>query len=171
MRIHYGIWRQGAVTSNKLSFHFIVESIIRAWGFNLQETCSKHTGHSPSHKTSLKQNENNTKSYCILIFWPLSPLPFPSDFLHYSINCLPFCLKQGYLVNWDVQRQVWEHTFGKEVMNLEPPETSIIITEPYFNFGSIQDAMNEVFFEEYQFQAIHRTNGKNEVWLTTIPFQ
>ncbi|KAJ8032214.1 Actin-related protein 6 [Holothuria leucospilota] len=70
---------------------------------------------------------------------------------------LPF--QKGYLVNWDVQRQVWEHIFGKEVMNLEPPETSIIITEPYFNFGSIQDAMNEVFFEEYQFQAIHRTNA------------
>ena len=82
------------------------------------------------------------------------------NLFHFIHFCLCNCLLQGYLVNWDVQRQVWEHMFGKEVMNLEPPDTSIVITEPFFNFGSIQEAMNEVFFEEYQFQAIHRTNGK-----------
>lgn len=70
---------------------------------------------------------------------------------------LPF--QKGYLVNWDLQRQVWEHIFSKDVMSLEPPETTIIITEPYFNFSSIQDATNEVFFEEYQFKALHRTNA------------
>jgi hypothetical protein len=39
-------------------------------------------------------------------------------------------------------------------------ETTIIVTEPYFNFLSIQETMNEVLFEEYQFRAAHRTNGK-----------
>uniref|UniRef100_A0A3P9H9M9 Actin related protein 6 n=1 Tax=Oryzias latipes TaxID=8090 RepID=A0A3P9H9M9_ORYLA len=35
----------------------------------------------------------------------------------------------------------------------------IIITEPYFNFTSIQESMNEILFEEYQFQSALRING------------
>uniref|UniRef100_A0A8C4PWY1 Actin related protein 6 n=2 Tax=Eptatretus burgeri TaxID=7764 RepID=A0A8C4PWY1_EPTBU len=38
-------------------------------------------------------------------------------------------------------------------------ETNIIMTEPYFNFRSIQESMNEILFEEYQFHAICRING------------
>lgn len=38
-------------------------------------------------------------------------------------------------------------------------DTNIIITEPYFNFTSIQESMNEILFEEYQFQAVLRVNG------------
>lgn len=37
-------------------------------------------------------------------------------------------------------------------------DTSIIITEPYFNFTSIQESMNEILFEEYQFQSALRIN-------------
>uniref|UniRef100_A0A8C9F8C0 Actin related protein 6 n=1 Tax=Pavo cristatus TaxID=9049 RepID=A0A8C9F8C0_PAVCR len=37
-------------------------------------------------------------------------------------------------------------------------DTNIIITEPYFNFSSIQESMNEILFEEYQFQAVLRVN-------------
>lgn len=39
-------------------------------------------------------------------------------------------------------------------------DTNIIITEPYFNFSSIQESMNEILFEEYQFQAVLRVNGE-----------
>lgn len=70
---------------------------------------------------------------------------------------LPF--QKGYLVNWDVQKQVWDYAFGKEVLNLKPTESSIILTEPHYNFPTIQEAMNEIFFEEYQFQSILRTNA------------
>ncbi|KAG7232222.1 hypothetical protein INR49_009415 [Caranx melampygus] len=70
---------------------------------------------------------------------------------------LPF--QKGYLVNWDVQRKVWDHLFGKEMFKVEFADTSIIITEPYFNFTSIQESMNEILFEEYQFQSALRTNA------------
>ncbi|XP_071791949.1 actin-related protein 6-like [Asterias amurensis] len=70
---------------------------------------------------------------------------------------LPF--QKGYLVNWDVQRQVWEHTFGKDALNLECEETNVVFAEPYFDFSSIQEALNEIFFEEYNFKAILRTNA------------
>lgn len=70
---------------------------------------------------------------------------------------LPF--QKGYLVNWDVQRKVWEHLFGKEMFKVDFADTSIIVTEPYFNFTSIQESMNEILFEEYQFQSVLRTNA------------
>ncbi|CAJ0924388.1 unnamed protein product [Ranitomeya imitator] len=69
---------------------------------------------------------------------------------------LPF--QKGYLVNWDVQRQVWDYLFGKEMFQVDFVESNIIITEPYFNFSSIQESMNEILFEEYQFQAALRVN-------------
>lgn len=40
-------------------------------------------------------------------------------------------------------------------------DTSIVITEPYFNFSSIQESMNEILFEEYQFQSALRINGSS----------
>uniref|UniRef100_A0A3Q3AGE7 Actin related protein 6 n=1 Tax=Kryptolebias marmoratus TaxID=37003 RepID=A0A3Q3AGE7_KRYMA len=42
---------------------------------------------------------------------------------------------------------------------VEFADTSIIITEPYFNFSSIQESMTEILFEEYQFQSALRTNA------------
>lgn len=70
---------------------------------------------------------------------------------------LPF--QKGYLVNWDVQRKVWDHLFGKEMFKVDFADTSIVITEPYFNFTTIQESMNEILFEEYQFQSVLRING------------
>uniref|UniRef100_A0A8D3DMC6 Actin-related protein 6 n=1 Tax=Scophthalmus maximus TaxID=52904 RepID=A0A8D3DMC6_SCOMX len=70
---------------------------------------------------------------------------------------LPF--QKGYLVNWDVQRKVWDHLFGKEMFKVDFADTSVVITEPYFNFTSIQESMNEILFEEYQFQSALRTNA------------
>ncbi|XP_055011374.1 actin-related protein 6 isoform X2 [Boleophthalmus pectinirostris] len=80
-----------------------------------------------------------------------SSIFFP--FRNLSLRC------QGYLVNWDVQRKVWDHLFGKEMFKVDFADTSIIITEPYFNFTSIQESMNEILFEEYQFQSVLRTNA------------
>uniref|UniRef100_A0A673G1Y0 Actin-related protein 6 n=1 Tax=Sinocyclocheilus rhinocerous TaxID=307959 RepID=A0A673G1Y0_9TELE len=70
---------------------------------------------------------------------------------------LPF--QKGFLVNWDVQRKVWDHLFGKEMFKVDFTDTNIVITEPYFNFSSIQESMNEILFEEYQFQSALRINA------------
>jgi len=69
---------------------------------------------------------------------------------------MPF--QKGFLVNWDIESQVWNHIFGKEGFAVECPETDLIFTEPYFNFNSIKDAINEVFFEEYDFKSVYITN-------------
>ena len=67
---------------------------------------------------------------------------------------LPF--QRGYVVNWDTQRQVWDYVFGGDVLKLQCEEHSVVVSEPVFNFRSIQDAMNEIFFEDYKFSSILR---------------
>lgn len=70
---------------------------------------------------------------------------------------LPF--QKGYLLNWDIQRKVWDYTFGKNVLNLDQNEIGIVMTEPHFNFSCNKSVMNEMFFEEYNFDRIFRTNA------------
>ena len=66
---------------------------------------------------------------------------------------------QGYLVNWEVQKTVWDYVFGKDVFGINHANTTMIVTEPIFNFTSCQEAMSEIFFEEYEVDALLRTNG------------
>ncbi|XP_068248580.1 actin-related protein 6-like [Palaemon carinicauda] len=70
---------------------------------------------------------------------------------------LPY--QKGYLVNWDIQKTVWDYMFGKDVFNVNHSNTTMIITEPYFNFTSIQEGLSEIFFEEYDVDALLRINA------------
>lgn len=62
-------------------------------------------------------------------------------------------------MNWDIQKTVWDYIFSKECCKADFSETPLIVTEPYFNFTSIQEGMTEMFFEEYEFQSLLRING------------
>lgn len=64
------------------------------------------------------------------------------------------------MLNWDVQKTVWDYMFSKDCCRANFSEMPLIVTEPYFNFSTIQEGMTEMFFEEYEFQALLRTNGK-----------
>lgn len=70
--------------------------------------------------------------------------------------CVPF--QKGYLVNCDLQKQVWDYAFATHLGNpsLYFKDDSIILTEPLFNFPSIQDLTDQLFFEEYQFNELVR---------------
>ncbi|XP_075727815.1 actin-related protein 6 isoform X2 [Rhipicephalus microplus] len=70
---------------------------------------------------------------------------------------LPF--QKGYLVNWEVEKQVWDYMFGKDVFNVQFEETCLILTEPYFNFPSIRESLVEVLYEEYQFHSLLLTTA------------
>ncbi|CAH1396441.1 unnamed protein product [Nezara viridula] len=70
---------------------------------------------------------------------------------------LPF--QKGLLINWDYQKTVWDYVFSKECCPSNFSETPVIITEPYFNFASIQEATAEIFFEEYECQSFLRMNA------------
>lgn len=63
---------------------------------------------------------------------------------------LPF--QKGYLINWDVQKTVWDYLFSQDCCSVSFANNPLIITHPVFNFHSIQEAMAEIFFEEYEFE-------------------
>ena len=58
--------------------------------------------------------------------------------------------------------------FGKSVLNVGFSDANLIITEPHFNFNSIQETTNEVLFEEYGFDSILRCNA---TWLSQYKIQ
>ena len=67
--------------------------------------------------------------------------------------------QKGYLVNWDIQRQVWDHAFGANVMNFDCSATRLLLTEPLFNFPSIRVTQLEVLVEEYGFPSLAVTTA------------
>ena len=77
---------------------------------------------------------------------------------------LPF--QRGYLVNWEHQKTVWDYVYGKTCLNFDPSTKDLIFTEPYFNFGSIQEGLSEMHFEEYRFKA--RTSVSHDVTTTSL---
>jgi actin-related protein 6 len=68
---------------------------------------------------------------------------------------LPF--QKGYLVNWEHQKTIWDYLFSPTCCGVEPSAKNIIFSEPYFNFCSLQEGLNEVLFEEYRFRQVLRT--------------
>ncbi|KAI9351645.1 actin-like protein ARP6 [Pilaira anomala] len=67
---------------------------------------------------------------------------------------LPF--EKGLLVNWGIEKRIWDRAFTK-VAQIEPKESRLIVTEPYFNLPAIQDSYDQVIFEEYEFGSCYRT--------------
>lgn len=70
---------------------------------------------------------------------------------------LPF--QKGYLMNWDIQKTVWDYILSKECCSANISNCPTIITEPIFNFSPMQEAMGEIFFEEYEAQSILLINS------------
>ncbi|KIP04446.1 hypothetical protein PHLGIDRAFT_25604 [Phlebiopsis gigantea 11061_1 CR5-6] len=71
--------------------------------------------------------------------------------LHYR---LPF--EKGYLVDWDAQKAIWDGIFTTDYLMLDPTESSLLMTEPYFNLPNLQDVYDQFVFEEYEFQSYYR---------------
>ncbi|UXI15436.1 DNA repair and recombination protein RadA [Sarcoptes scabiei] len=70
---------------------------------------------------------------------------------------LPFT--KGFLVNWDIQRQIWDYVF-RNVLKLNNDgknrfsNIGLLITEPVFNFPQIRQLMIKILFEDYGFGKI-----------------
>ncbi|KAG8181275.1 hypothetical protein JTE90_022213 [Oedothorax gibbosus] len=70
---------------------------------------------------------------------------------------LPFT--RGFLDNWEVEKQVWDHIFGSDMYNVNFNDTCLIATEPHFNFVALKEAMIEVIFESLEFNSLYLTNS------------
>ena len=69
--------------------------------------------------------------------------------------------QKGYVVNWDIERQLFDHVLGPSHLSINPPETDLIFTEPPFNFASIRDTLDEILFEEFGFRSVTRCTAAN----------
>ncbi|XP_053206577.1 actin-related protein 6-like [Panonychus citri] len=69
---------------------------------------------------------------------------------------LPF--NKGFPINWDVQRQVLDHAFYKNLkIEGSNKEKVFLYTEPYFNFRQVRETMLEVLYEEYGFGTLAKS--------------
>ncbi|KAJ7173813.1 actin-related protein Arp6 [Mycena filopes] len=74
----------------------------------------------------------------------------------YSALSYRLPLEKGYVVDWDAQKAIWDGILSDEVLNVNPTESTLLITEPYFNLPKIQEVYDQFIFEEYEFQAQFR---------------
>ena len=71
-------------------------------------------------------------------------------------NCFLFKQQKLFLTikfnrNWEDMCHVWDYTFGKEKMNINPRECKILLTEPPMNPTTNREKMIEVstFFNKF----------------------
>ncbi|KAJ3507482.1 hypothetical protein NLJ89_g6281 [Agrocybe chaxingu] len=67
---------------------------------------------------------------------------------------LPF--ERGYLVDWDIEKCVWDGIFSDQVLRVDTTQAALLMTEPYFNLPKLQDDCDQLVFEEYEFSSYYR---------------
>ncbi|CAL3961877.1 hypothetical protein PZA11_000807 [Diplocarpon coronariae] len=70
-------------------------------------------------------------------------------------------MEKGYIVNWEAEKEIWEHEFFDEKANLhcDPKETGLIITEAPNALPVLQGHCDQIVFEEFGFARYLRANG------------
>ncbi|XP_062149239.1 actin-related protein 6 [Alnus glutinosa] len=63
-------------------------------------------------------------------------------------------LDRGYLINPDLQREIWAHLFSS-LLHVNPSQSSLLLTEPLFALPSVQRATDELVFEDFNFKALY----------------
>jgi len=62
-------------------------------------------------------------------------------------------LERGCLVNWDTQAEVWSRALGAEVLNVNPADSTLLLTEIPMCPTAIQDTLDEMVFEHFGFHS------------------
>lgn len=82
-------------------------------------------------------------------------------------------VEKGYLVNWEVQKEIWEHSFfdektvrSKEMRIATPEETTLVLTEAPNALPVLQKNADEMVMEEWGFGGYVRCTGTRCEYLT-----
>ncbi|XP_010230761.1 actin-related protein 6 [Brachypodium distachyon] len=62
-------------------------------------------------------------------------------------------IDRGYLINTEVQREVWERVL-RNLLQVDPTNSSLLLVEPQFNPPGLQHATDELVFEEFGFKSL-----------------
>jgi actin-related protein 6 len=70
-------------------------------------------------------------------------------------------VEKGYLVNWEAEKEIWEHEFfeSKAKLQCDPSDTSLILTEAPNALPALQTNCDQVAFEEFGFTRYLRITG------------
>jgi actin-related protein 6 len=71
-------------------------------------------------------------------------------------------VEKGYLVNWEAEKEIWEHEFfdPKASLHCDPAETGLILTEAPNALPALQTNCDQVAFEEFGFARYLRVAGR-----------
>ncbi|KAI4121874.1 MAG: hypothetical protein LQ338_006117 [Usnochroma carphineum] len=70
-------------------------------------------------------------------------------------------VEKGYLVNWEVEKTIWDSIFldGRSKLYCDPHSTNLILTEASNTMAALQTNCDQVVFEEYGFASYSRHIG------------
>lgn len=70
-------------------------------------------------------------------------------------------VEKGYLVNWEAEKEIWEHEFfdEKAPLHCDPKETGLILAEAPNALPALQNFCDQVVFEEFGFARYYRCLG------------
>lgn len=64
-------------------------------------------------------------------------------------------MDNGIVRNWDDMLLLYDYTFGEDILNINPRECKILLTEPPLNPNKNREKMVEVMFEKYGFHSLY----------------
>lgn len=70
-------------------------------------------------------------------------------------------VEKGNLVNWEAEREIWEHEFldPKADLYCEPKDTGLILTEAPNTLPALQTNCDQIIFEDFGFARYLRCPG------------
>ncbi|PYI24265.1 Actin/actin-like protein [Aspergillus violaceofuscus CBS 115571] len=75
-------------------------------------------------------------------------------------------VEKGYIVNWEAQKEIWEHSFfdektvrSKELRITDPEDTTLVLTEAPNALPILQKNADEIVMEEWGFGGYYRSLG------------
>ena len=71
--------------------------------------------------------------------------------------------QRGYLVNWELEKQIWDQMLSADCLDLNidaHSDLTLVISEPPFNFHQLREPAIEVAFEEFGFSNFFTTMRK-----------
>ena len=61
-------------------------------------------------------------------------------------------IDRGYVVNWDLQKDIWHHVFSK-LLKVDPKKCHLVLTEAPFNLPAVATAQDEAVFKHFGFKS------------------
>ena len=79
-------------------------------------------------------------------------------------------VEKGYIVNWEAEKEIWEHEFfdAKAPLHCDPTETGLLLTEAPNALPALQSNCDQVIFEEFQFASYYRCLGEFKFTVTLL---